>query len=120
MFVILKPINDEEPVVVCEPLGVEAAAAASKQRAVITNASLLIVDFDTRPDNLTIRVDKFPKHGKKAPQKQNIIDIKIDSPTRQFKFNRCNILQKKFMPFKLNSVLKCLLLFLASLSIDLV
>jgi hypothetical protein len=58
----LKPINDEEPVVVFEPFTIDAAAFNKK--TVLTNASFLIVDFDTKPENLTIQVDKFPKHGK--------------------------------------------------------
>jgi hypothetical protein len=46
-------------VVVFEPLSVEF-----NKRVVITNASLLIVDFDTAAESLTIQVEKFPKHGK--------------------------------------------------------
>ena len=59
-FLFQKPVNDEEPVLVVEPFEVEA-----NKKTQLTNSSFLIVDFDTKPENLTIFVEKFPKHGKK-------------------------------------------------------
>ena len=50
--------DDESPVVLGEPVGVERG-----QLVTITNTSLYISDTDTEPEHLQITIHQVPKHG---------------------------------------------------------
>lgn len=54
----IEAINDEAPVAVFEPL-----IAAYNQLVQITNISFLIVDFDTKPEDIKITIEDGPKYG---------------------------------------------------------
>ncbi len=54
----LKPVNDEAPVAIFEPLFAEF-----NKPTIITNETLLIVDLDSKPENIIFEVEEVPRHG---------------------------------------------------------
>lgn len=52
-------INDEQPVAIFEPLYVE-----HNKRVTLTNSTFFIVDFDSKPEDILIYIEEFPKYGK--------------------------------------------------------
>ncbi|CAF0709362.1 unnamed protein product [Brachionus calyciflorus] len=52
-------INDEKPVAVFEDLITEL-----NKQTILTNSTLNIIDFDSKPDDISLFVEKFPKFGK--------------------------------------------------------
>ena len=51
-------MNDEAPVSAFKPLVVDW-----NQATLLTNATLLIVDFDSKPEEIKLSVEEPPKHG---------------------------------------------------------
>ena len=58
-FTLVKLVNDEAPVAIIEPLKAEYS-----KKVLITNETLLIVDFDTKPEDLTIQIEELSLFGK--------------------------------------------------------
>ncbi len=50
------------PIAMFENLIVDANSL--NKRVLITNSTLFIADFDSRPEDLVLNVEEFPKHGK--------------------------------------------------------
>ncbi len=53
-----KPVNDEPPVAIFEPIYIEI-----NKKNIITNDTLLIMDMDSKPDSIMLQIEELPKHG---------------------------------------------------------
>lgn len=58
ILILLKPVNDEPPKALFQPLYVEF-----NKYSVLDNDTFFIVDLDSKPEDILISVEEYPRYG---------------------------------------------------------
>lgn len=58
ILILLKPVNDEPPKALFQPLYVEF-----NKYFVLDNDTFFIVDLDSKPEDILISVEEYPRYG---------------------------------------------------------